>query len=331
MEEPIIEYVDEFVHTLIEIDPDKLSFFEIRDLCHLVGAPKEYSRYRYLLPEGGLQDDLRAIETDADVVNMTTFYRAWPAEKIIIYTDIDVKPLAVKYPDGGGVADGGVGGDGGGMANDVGGDASGDVGGDEVRDEIDLESDYDEDDENDEEEDVENVEIGARDEEQDVKVSARVEEQNVEGDDDDDDWLNEGLEGDDFGDDIFVAQNSTPQPCAQNSTPQDSAPNTTLESSNAPHIAPKSSNALHVNLEWAELALEDDLVSMDGSDDQQVPEQVKFNAKSDMRNVVLKKEIKFPIAKVFGATLREYAIKKPIDIKFKFNERTKIVVHCKNG
>ena len=31
------------------------------------------------------------------------------------------------------------------------------------------------------------------------------------------------------------------------------------------------------------------------------------------------------------AALREYAIKKPVDIKFKLNERTKISVHCKNG
>ena len=38
---------------------------------------------------------------------------------------------------------------------------------------------------------------------------------------------------------------------------------------------------------------------MDGSDN----EQVKFNAKIDMRNVVLKKEIKFPNAKVFRAAL----------------------------
>ncbi|XP_023872388.1 uncharacterized protein LOC111984998 [Quercus suber] len=70
---------------------------------------------------------------------------------------------------------------------------------------------------------------------------------------------------------------------------------------------------------------------MDGSDDEQVTEQVKFNAKSDMRNVVLKKEMKFPNAKVFRAALREYAVKKPVDIKFKLNERTKISVHCKNG
>ena len=174
VEEPTVEYVGESVRTLTEIDPDKLSFFEIWDLCHLVGAPKEYSRYRYLLPEGDLQDDLRDIETDADVLNMTTLHRAWPAEKIIIYTDIDVEPLVVEYPDGGGVADG------------VGGDIGG-LGGDAIKDEINLDSDYNEDDENYEEEDVEDVVIGARDE-----------EQNVEGDDDDDDdddWLNEGLEG----------------------------------------------------------------------------------------------------------------------------------------
>ena len=51
MEEPTIAYVGRSIHTLTEIDPDKLSFFEIRDLCHLVGAPKEHSRYRYLLSE----------------------------------------------------------------------------------------------------------------------------------------------------------------------------------------------------------------------------------------------------------------------------------------
>ena len=126
------------------------------------------------------------------------------------------------------MADSGVGGDGGGVADGVGSDVSG-LGGDAVRDEIDLDSNYDEDDdENDEEEDVEDVEIGARNE-----------EQNVEGEDDDD-WLNEGLEGEDLDDDISAAQNSAPQGFA---------PNTALESSNAPHTAPKSSNALYADLE----------------------------------------------------------------------------------
>ncbi|KAK9992590.1 hypothetical protein SO802_027575 [Lithocarpus litseifolius] len=314
VEDLTLKYVGGSVHTLIEIDPDKLSFFEIRDLCHLVGAPKEHSRYRYLLPEGNIEDDIRDIETDADVVNMTTLYRAWPANKIIIYTDIDVEPLAVEHPDGGGVTDDGVGGDVGGIGSDgkgvaddgVGGDVGG-IGGDGRRDEIDVESDYDEEEEDDE----------------DAEVGARVEEQNV----DDDDWLYEGLDGDDSGDDIFAAPNSAPQGSAPKSS---DAPNIPPKSSNAPNTAPESSNAPHTDPEWAEPALEDDLLSMDGSDDEQVPEQLEFNAKSDMRNVVLKKEMKFPNAKVFRAALREYAIKKLIDIKFKLNERTKISVHCKN-
>ena len=50
-----------------------------------------------------------------------------------------------------------------------------------------------------------------------------------------------------------------------------------------------------------------------------------------MRNVVLKKKMKFPNVKLFRAALKEYAIKKPIDIKLKLNEKTKILVHCKNG
>ena len=66
---------------------------------------------------------------------------------------------------------------------------------------------------------------------------------------------------------------------------------------------------------------------MNESDDK----HVEFNAKSDMKNVVLKNEMTFPNAKVFRVALREYAIKKPIDIKIKVNERTKISVHCKNG
>ena len=39
--------------------------------------------------------------------------------------------------------------------------------------------------------------------------------------------------------------------------------------------------------------------------------------------------MKFPNGKVFKAALREYAVKKPMDIKFKLNEKTKVSVHCK--
>nr|POE57278.1 hypothetical protein CFP56_01927 [Quercus suber] len=222
VEDPTLEYVGGSIHTLTEINPNKLSFFEIRDLCHLVGAPKEHSRYRYLLTESNVDDDLRDIETNVDVVNMTTFHRAWPTNKIIIYIDIDVEPLAVEHPGGGRVVDDSVGGD---------------VGGDGGVDEIDVESNYDEVvlEEEEDDENVEDVKVGDRVEEQDAEVSARVEEQNVEGDDDDDDWLYEGLERDDFGDDIFATPNSTPQGSAPKSS---DAPNTAPESSNAPHANP---------------------------------------------------------------------------------------------
>nr|POE91209.1 hypothetical protein CFP56_37813 [Quercus suber] len=83
--DPTLKYVGGSVHTLTEIDPDKLSFFEIQDLCHLVGAPKEHSRYRYLLLE-------------------------------------DVEPLAVEHPDRGGMAGDGVSGDVGGVGGDGGRD-----------------------------------------------------------------------------------------------------------------------------------------------------------------------------------------------------------------
>ena len=39
--------------------------------------------------------------------------------------------------------------------------------------------------------------------------------------------------------------------------------------------------------------------------------------------------MKFPNGKVFKAALSEYVVKKPMDIKFKFNEKTKVSVHCK--
>ena len=50
-----------------------------------------------------------------------------------------------------------------------------------------------------------------------------------------------------------------------------------------------------------------------------------------MRNVVLKKEMKFPNAKVFRVALREYAIKKPIDMKFKLNrsEERRVGKECR--
>ena len=55
---------------------------------------------------------------------------------------------------------------------------------------------------------------------------------------------------------------------------------------------------------------------------------LEFNEKTGMSNPQLCKGMKFPNGKVFRVALREYAVKKPVDIKFKLNEKTKIFVHC---
>ncbi|XP_030923003.1 uncharacterized protein LOC115949877 [Quercus lobata] len=49
-----------------------------------------------------------------------------------------------------------------------------------------------------------------------------------------------------------------------------------------------------------------------------------------MRKPELKKGMKFPNSKVFREALREYAIKKPVDIKFKLNEKKKLSEFDKN-
>ena len=87
---------------------------------------------------------------------MTTLHMAWSVDKIIIYTDIDVKPLTVEHPDGEGVTNDSVGGDGGVVA-EIGGNVDGDRGVNEIY----LKSDYDEVVLK-EKEDVENVKVGAR-------------------------------------------------------------------------------------------------------------------------------------------------------------------------
>ena len=73
--------------------------------------------------------------------------------------------------------------------------------------------------------------------------------------------------------------------------------------------------------------------SLVGSDDDQpaptAAKEPEFNVQTDMRKPVLKKGLKFPNSKVFRS-LREYAINKPVDIKFRLNEKKKISVYCIN-
>ena len=72
---------------------------------------------------------------------------------------------------------------------------------------------------------------------------------------------------------------------------------------------------------------------VDSDDDQPAPtatSEPEFNVQTDMRKPVLQKGMKFPNSKVFREALREYTIKKLVDIKFKLNEKKKISVYCIN-
>ena len=86
--------------------------------------------------------------------------------------------------------------------------------------------------------------------------------------------------------------------------------------------------------EWINPPLKDDMESLVGSDDDQpapiTTKEPEFNVQTDMRKPKLKKGMKFPNFKVFREALREYAIKKPVDIKFKLNEKKKISVYYIN-
>ena len=123
-------------------DPDRLSYFKIEGICEELGI-NEPSRVHYLA-RGNLEQDMRLIEDNTDVVSMCKLNEGGSRDTIVLYVESCHASLAVKVPEGvGGGIDGGVGA---GVA----------IGGD---------------------------------------VSVGVEEEF--------DWLNEGLEGEDFADDIF--------------------------------------------------------------------------------------------------------------------------------
>ena len=143
------------------------------------------------------------------------------------------------------------------------------------------------------------------------------------------DWLNEGLEGEDFADEIF-GESSPPHtvPYEPNTVP-------TIDTLQPNTYTPGPSNVPPPNIdldeEWVEPALEDDIASVDGSNDEQRPSNAEFNERTDMENVRSVKGMKFPNSKVFRKALREYMIQYHIDIKWKLNEKKKIYVHCKNN
>ena len=132
--------------------------------------------------------------------------------------------------------------------------------------------------------------------------------------------MTKGLKGEDFADDIF-GESSPPHtvPFHPNTIPTINTPQPTTDTphpnSNTPQPntdIPGPSNVPPLNIdldeEWAELALEDDIASVDGFNDEQRPGNPKFNERTDMTNVRLVVRMKFPNSKVFRKALRVYVI-----------------------
>ena len=209
---PSLEYFGGKVE-IVYRDPDLLSYFEIKGICEELGID-EPCRVHYLGLGGNLEQDLRLIQHDQDVVAMCNLKQ----DTIRLYVESGYAPLAIQIPDGAGV---GAGAGAGGVGVAVGG----------------------------------------------VRGDGNV------GVDEEFDWLNEGLEGKDFVDDIF-GESSPPHtvPYEPNTvrTTDTPHPNTTTPQSNTD--APGPSNvpppSIDLDEEWAKPALEDDIASMDSFDDE---------------------------------------------------------------
>ena len=215
-----------------------LSHFEIKGIYEELGID-EQCRVHYLGPGGNLEEDLRPIEDDQDMVHMCKPNERGPSDTIIMYVESGNAPLAVKVPDGGWV---GVGaGAGAGVGAGTGGDG--------------LEEEFD--------------------------------------------WLNEGLEGEDFVDDIFgesslphtVPTTDTPYPNTNTPNPNTNTPQPNTDAPGPSNVPPPN---IDLDEEWAKPVLGDDIVIVDSSDDMQGLGNLEFNERTDMGNVRLAKGMKFP-------------------------------------
>ena len=158
---------------------------------------------------------------------------------------------------------------------------------------------------------------------------------------DEPDWLDERYKGLDYPNDIFGAQNNEVPNMREherdneNVNEGDGVRETVTDNGKRPKAVASdqaiASDQASDNNDWVEKALDDDDTrSINSSEDED--ERVKcpeFNEKTSMSNPELCKGIKFLNGKVFRAALREYVVRKPVDIKFKLNEKTKVSVHCK--
>ena len=95
-------------------DLDRLSYFEIEGICEELGIDEPFMAH-YLASGGNLEQDLRLIEDNKDVVSMCKLNEGEPRDTIILYVESGHAPLVVKVLDvvgqgiGAGVVTGGVG------------------------------------------------------------------------------------------------------------------------------------------------------------------------------------------------------------------------------
>ena len=317
------------VSTMGSVDLDLLSHFEIQDICVKVGGSIN-SRIYYLIPSGDLEQGLRLKTSDNDVTYMCELHAEWPTNEITLYVEPEVEPIAIKEP----ISE---------PNQPIAvkqpwkmNDEDDDTDCEEVANIVFVRSFVV--DQNDvDEEPVEGLRDGC------VGGAVHVDDyathgQTIGSEDvhvDEPNWLDEGYEGPNYPDDIFGAQN--------NEVPNMRERQRDIENVNeGEHLkepvtdngkrseAAASDQATDDN-DWAEKTLDDDDTrsinnSEDGDDKGRCPE---FNKKTDMSNPQLCKGIKFPNGKVFRIAIREHAVQKPADIKFKLNEKTNIFVHCK--
>ena len=224
---PSLEYFGGKVE-IVYRDPDRLSYFEIQGICKELGID-EPCRVHYLGLGGNLEQDLRLIQNDQDVVPMCMPNEGGSRDTIILYVESGNAPFAVEVPNSAGV----------GVGAGARASAGATIGGAEAA-----------------------IEGGAG-----VATGGDDLEEKF-------DWLNEGLEGEDFADDIFC-ESSPPHtvPSEPNTIPTTDTPNPTTDTPQPNTNTPNPSNVPHPNIdldeEWAKLALKDNIVSVDGFDDEQ--------------------------------------------------------------
>jgi hypothetical protein len=335
---PELVYLGGRGDTYSKHDPDRLSYFEIQDMVAKYGSPSTSMVY-YLIPVDNLEQGLRLITVDEEVLYMCELHATWPIDRITLYVEGGVKPLQVV-----------------GLDSVVGESGFGDV--------------VDEGDECDE---LEGDELNEGDE-GDVFEGDELNELVCY------DWMNDGLEGVDFTNDIFwgneddnavpgevvgnEGNNSTyevegngennasdAQPSMQPEVGSNRGNNTQLgvgsnEGNNAQpamgidrirvrQYAPSTTRPNQPDMQaadWTETGIEDHEINTGAISNDEDPRDrhPEFNQQTNMRKPELVTSMKFSNSRVFREALREYVVNKLVDIKFKLNEKTKIFVHCKN-